>query len=89
MNTILLLAQRGANNPANKWLNDNPQVLGLGALLLGAVLAVSGINGLSEGVARDKYGFEFRGCLGKSMSLLRVAFGAAVCAFGVYKLVTG
>lgn len=89
MKKLLLLAQRGADSPANKWLKENPLVLGFLALLLGAVLAGSGVYDLRKGVTRDKYGNEIKGGRGKFTSILRVVVGGAVCVFGVYKLIAG
>ena len=60
MNVFMLLAQRGADSPANKWLAEHPLVLGLIALAIGAALAGSGVYGLRKGVAHDKYGNEVK-----------------------------
>ena len=89
MNKILLLAQRGTDSSVNKWLNENPLVLGLIAILIEAVLACSGIYELRKGVARDKYGNEIKGGLGKFISIVRVVAGGAACLFGVYKMIAG
>jgi hypothetical protein len=89
MNTTLLLLQRGANSPINKWLNENPLVLGLLSLIIGIALAVSGINELRNGVSRDKRGNEIKGGLGKFTSILRIAIGTAACVFGVHKAIAG
>jgi uncharacterized membrane-anchored protein len=89
MNTMLLLLQRGADSPINKWLNENPIVLGLLSLMIGIVLAGSGIYELRKGVSRDKYGNEIKGSLGKSMSILRIAIGTAACVFGAHKAISG
>jgi hypothetical protein len=89
MNELILLAQRGADSPTNKWLNENPLILGLLAFVIGAALAGSGAYELRKGVAHDKYGNEIKGGLGKFTSLLRVGIGAAACVFGVYKMIAG
>ncbi|MCR9201371.1 MAG: hypothetical protein NXI04_22230 [Planctomycetaceae bacterium] len=83
------LARRGANSAMNKWLNENPAVLGLLAIGLGVVLAGSGIYEMQSGVTRDKYGNEIKGGLGKFTSVVRILFGAAACVFGLYKIVAG
>lgn len=83
------IARRGANSAANKWLNENPVVLGLLAIGLGIVLAGSGFFELKSGVSRDKYGNEIKGGLGKFTSLVRIVFGAAACVFGLYKMIAG
>lgn len=89
MSNLIVLAQRGADSPTNKWLNENPLVLGLIALLIGAALAGSGIYEMRKGVSRDKYGNEIKGGLGKMTSILRVVMGAAACVFGIYKMIAG
>jgi thiol:disulfide interchange protein len=89
MNHLILLAQRGADSPANKWLNDNPLVLGLIALAIGVALVGFGLYELSTGVSRDKYGNEIKGGLGKFASVLRIVLGAGACLFGLYKMVAG
>lgn len=83
MNNLVLLAQWGADSPVNEWLNENPLVLGLLALLIGAALAGSGVYEMRKGLSHDRYGNEIKGGLGKMTSILRVALGAAACAFGV------
>jgi uncharacterized membrane-anchored protein len=89
MNTTLLLLQRGADSPINKWLNENPLVLGLLSLMIGSVLAGSGIYELRTGVSRDKRGNEIKGNLGKFTSILRIAIGTAACVFGIHKAIAG
>ena len=89
MNILNLLAQRGADSPANRWLNENPLVLGLLALLIGVALAGSGIYEMRTGVSRDKYGNEIKGGLGKMTSILRIVIGTAACVYGVYKMIAG
>ncbi len=86
MSEFLIVAQRSA---ANSWLDDNPLVLGLIFLALGGVLMWSGIRELKTGVAKDKYGNDITGGLGKAISLIRVVIGAGLCIFAVYKAVTG
>jgi hypothetical protein len=89
LNGIVLLAQRGADSPANKWLKENPLILGLLAFAIGAVLAGSGYYELRKGVAHDKYGNEIKGGLGKFTSLIRIVAGAAAGVFGLYKMIAG
>ena len=89
MNTFFVIAQRGADSPANKWLAENPLVLGLIAFLIGALLAGSGVYEMRKGVAHDKYGNEIRGGMGQFTSILRIVFGVAACGFGVYKMLAG
>jgi uncharacterized membrane-anchored protein len=89
MNALIFAVQRGANSPINKWLNENPLVLGLISLTIGIVLAGSGIYELRKGVSRDKYGNEIKGNLGKFTSILRIAIGSAACVFGIHKAISG
>jgi hypothetical protein len=89
MNTILLLVRGDANSPINKWLNENPLVLGLLSLIIGIVLAGSGIYELRNGVSRDKYGNEIKGGLGRFTSIIRIVIGTAACVFGAHKMISG
>ncbi|MBI3862059.1 MAG: hypothetical protein HY290_09200 [Planctomycetia bacterium] len=84
-----LLAQRGPNSPANKWLNENPAVLGLIAIGIGILLIFAGLNNLRTGVTRNKLGMEFRGGIAQFSGILRVLIGVAACGFGLYKIFAG
>lgn len=77
------------DSPANQWLNEHPAVLGAGFLALGAILCIAGIRELRSGVAKDKYGNEVSGGLGRTMSVVRVVGGVAAAGFGLYKLIAG
>ena len=85
----VLLARLGADSPINKWLNENPLVLGGIALVIGGVLAASGVRELRKGVAHDKYGNEIQGGKGRFISILRIVAGLAAAGFGIYKMMTG
>ncbi|WP_146510823.1 hypothetical protein [Thalassoglobus neptunius] len=76
------------NDEINQWLEENPLVLGGGAIVLGLVLIGSGVYELKSGVTRDKKGRVVEGQMGKPLSIFRIVIGAAVSAFGVYKLIT-
>jgi len=89
LNSLLFLAQRGADSPANKWLNENPLVLGLIAIAIGVALAGSGAYEMRKGVAHDKYGNEIPGGLGKFTSVIRIVTGVAARGYGLYKMVAG
>ena len=88
-NTLFLWAQSGADSPANKWLNENPLVFGLLALLIGAAVAGSGIYEIRKGVSHDKYGVEIKGGFGKVASILRVVVGTGFAVYGVYTMIAG
>lgn len=85
---IVLLARRGSEG-INKWLGENPLVLGLIFLAIGLALIGSGVYELRKGVAHDKYGNEVRGGLGKATSILRLVAGGGCCLFAIYKLIAG
>ena len=89
MNEWMQMAQNGADSKTNQWLNDNPIILGMLALLIGAVLAQSGLRELRKGVARDKYGNKMTGGYGKFVSILRIVIGVGSCGFGLYKIIAG
>lgn len=89
MHHLLLLAQRGANSPANRWLNNNPVVLGLIFIAIGGALVFFGVRELKSGVARDKYGNEVTGGMGKLIASVRVIGGLIAGGFGLYKMFGG
>lgn len=89
MNGITVLARMSADSPINKWLNENPLALGSIAIVIGAVLAGSGVIELKKGVAHDKYGNVIPGGMGSTTSIVRVIAGVAACVFGLYKIVAG
>jgi uncharacterized membrane protein len=87
--SLLLLAQRGANSPVNRWLAEHPIVLGLIFLAIGLVLLLSGLYELRKGVAHDKYGNEFEGGTAMFMSVIRIVGGLVACGFAIYKMING
>lgn len=86
---MVILAQRGANSPANQWLRENPMVLGLIFLVIGSLLLFFGIREIRSGVAHDKYGNVIPGGMGQVTALVRVVGGVGCCAFAIYKMVMG
>ena len=86
---FLPLAQRGADSPINRWLGENPVILGLILLLIGGVLAISGVYELRKGVAHDKYGNEMRGGMGQFVAIVRIVGGLGACGFALYKIIVG
>lgn len=54
MEYLALLAQRNADHPENRWLEDNPLILGLIILALGAAIIARGSWELYTGVSRDR-----------------------------------
>ena len=88
-NFTYLLAQRGANSDINRWLGENPMILGLIFLVLGIAIGGYGLFELKSGVARDKYGNEISGGMGKALAILRIVAGVGCCGFAIYKMVAG
>jgi hypothetical protein len=84
-----MLAQRGANSPINKWLAENPLVLGLISLALGGGILAYGLYELKSGVSRDKRGRQIQGGAGRAMTYLRIGFGAVIILFGLFKMLLG
>lgn len=83
---MFFFAQR-RNEAINNWLSQNPMVLGLGALALGAVLIGFSIAGLMTGETHDKRGRKMEGSTAKTMSIIRLVFGIVCVLFGLYKIV--
>ena len=88
-NVWLHLAQRGADSPVNVWLRNNPLALGMIAIVLGVLLALSGVMNLRTGVTKNKLGMEFRGGTAQVAGYVRILAGAAACVFGLYKITMG
>lgn len=77
------------NEEINRWLGENPMILGLLFLVIGLVLAGWGLYELSKGVARSKYGRVVEGTQGKILAIIRIAGGAVCILFALYKIVLG
>ena len=89
MFNLFLLAQRGANSPAKRFLRENPLILGIIFVALGALLLFFGFKEWKSGVARDKYGNQVTGGMGKLIAGVRIVGGLIAGGFGLYKLVEG
>ncbi len=81
---MLILAR---NEEINRWLSENPAVLGGIALLLGLVLLGWGISDFVTGKAHGKWGTEMTGGTAKLMGIIRIVAGVGAAGFGVFKLV--
>jgi hypothetical protein len=81
---VLILAR---NEEINKWLGENPAVLGGLFLVIGLVLLGFGINDLVTGKARGKWGTEFSGGTASLMGIIRLVGGLGCAGFGAFKLV--
>ena len=85
---LSLLAQR-RNEAANKWLEENPLVLGGIFLLLGLAIGGWGVKELMDGVAVDKRGRQVEGGMGQTLAIIRIVAGAGCLLFGLYKMFAG
>ncbi len=83
-NIMLLLAQQ---SDTDKWLEENPLVLGGLAILIGLSLAGYGVYELMTGVTKSKRGKIVEGGMGKMISIVRIIAGVGACLFGLYKIV--
>jgi hypothetical protein len=80
----------GDNNEAiNKWLAENPMILGGAALVLGLILVGLGVRALVSGQAPTKRGPDLEGDNAKAMAFVWLGFGALCVLFGLYKVVSG
>lgn len=80
----------GARNEAlNKWLGENPLVLGGIAVAIGLVLVGLGASALMTGKATGKYGQQMEGNTAKMMGFVWAGFGSAAVLFGLFKIATG
>jgi hypothetical protein len=80
---MFLLAR---NEEINKWLAENPAVLGGIFLVIGLVLLGYGISALVTGKARGKSGAEMTGGMAALMGIVRLIAGAGCAGFGAFKL---
>jgi len=83
---MFLFARRG-NEAINQWLNENPLVLGGGAIVLGVVLLLFGINALKTGQATTKRGTQLEGGQAAAMGWIWTGFGGLCLLFGLYKCI--
>ena len=81
----MFLLARGDNRAINQWLEEHPLVLGAGAIALGLVLLLIGINALRTGQATTKRGTQLEGGQAVAMGWIWTAFGGICLLFGLYK----
>jgi len=81
---MFLLAR---NEEINRWLNENPAILGGIFLVIGLVLLGFGISDLVTGKARGKWGTEMTGGMASLMGIIRLVAGVGCAGFGLFKLV--
>jgi hypothetical protein len=75
------------NEEINKWLGENPAVLGGLFFVIGLVLLGFGIKDLVTGKARGKWGTEMTGGMASVMGIVRLVAGVGCVGFGAYKLI--
>ena len=76
------------NEEMNKWLAENPAVLGGGAMAIGVVLLGIGIVALMTGKSTSKHGHKLEGPMAYLHGAIMAGFGALCTLFGLYKLAT-
>jgi hypothetical protein len=81
---VLILAR---NEELNRWLAENPAVLGGLFLVIGLLLLGFGISDVVTGKARGKWGTEFTGGTASLMGIIRLVAGLGCTGFGLFKLV--
>lgn len=77
------------NEEINRWLEENPLVLGGIACLIGLMLVGYGVSALSTGQATSKRGYKLEGTNAKLMGYVWTGFGGLALAFGIYKIILG
>jgi hypothetical protein len=80
---MLILAR---NEEINRWLSENPAVLGGLFLLIGLALLGWGISDLVTGKASGKWGTQMTGGTALAMGVIRLVAGLAAGGFGAFKL---
>ncbi len=88
MDLLFLLARRG-NEELNRWLSENPLVLGGVFLLIGLAVGGWGLYELKKGVAYSKRGKVVEGTRGKALAIVRIVAGAGCILFAVIKMILG
>lgn len=77
------------NDEINKWLAENPVVLGGIFLVIGLVVAGFGVVALLTGTSHGKYGGQITGPMAYLHGGVMAFFGGGFALFGLYKLVVG
>jgi hypothetical protein len=77
------------NEEINQWLNENPTVLGGGALVLGGVLLAFGVKALLTGRSQGKWGHQMEGPTAYLHGAVLAGFGGLAILFGLYKIAMG
>jgi hypothetical protein len=77
------------NEAINKWLAENPVILGIAAIVIGFIPLALGISALATGRAAVKKGPDLEGGNAKAMGVVWIVVGAGCLLFGAYKLASG
>lgn len=77
------------NEAINKWLSENPMVLGGMFLVIGLVVAGFGVVALLTGRSTGKYGHKMEGPMAYLHGAIMAFFGGGFALFGLFKLVIG
>ena len=80
---MLVLAR---NEEINRWLSENPAILGGLFLLIGLALLGWGISDLLTGKAYGKWGTQMTGGTALAMGIVRLVAGIGCAGFGAFKL---
>ena len=86
-NILILLAE--ARSDFDRYMDENPFVLGCIAGGLGLVIGGWGLVELLSGTSRDKWGNKVEGINGQLLAIVRIVFGVAAILFGLYKMMAG
>lgn len=78
-----------ADNEINRWLDENPLVLGGGILAIGLLLTWVGVRNLITGKARNGRGYEVRGGMAQTHGVVRLVAGVVLLSVGCFVLVKG
>ena len=78
-----------AQTEFDRWLDQHPVVLGLGALLIGAMLLAFAARTIVTGTARTKWGREVEGAEAHVYGVIRLVAGIGLILFGAYKILAG
>ncbi len=77
------------NDAVNQWLNENPVVLGAGAMVFAVIFLFLGIRSLRSGTATTKYGQKVEGPMAYVQGGAFTIFGVLAAGFGIYKIGSG
>jgi hypothetical protein len=77
-----------SNDEINKWLGENPAILGGIFLVLGLVLLGFGVTAIVTGRSTGKYGHKMEGPMAHLHGAIMAIAGAGFSLFAIYKLIS-